>query len=180
MVFRTRSRSRERRRDAFRVVHLESTVNFVGRNVIETLAFVLFREAFPVKLCSLEKGESSHDVRAGKSERVFDGAVHMAFSCEMDDTIDFFILHELVESVKVANVHLHELVVRLAFDILQVCEVARIRELVEVDNIVFRILVDKQANDMASNKACTARDYDCSFCVIHNFFSNGFCLRRPS
>ena len=67
----------------------------------------------------------------------------MAFSSEMDDAINFFILHELVESVKVANVHLHELVVRLAFDILEVSKVARIRELVEVDDIVFRVLVDK-------------------------------------
>ena len=55
MVFRTRSRSRERRRDAFRMVHLEGAVNFVSRNVVETLAFVLFREAFPIELCRLEE-----------------------------------------------------------------------------------------------------------------------------
>ena len=55
MMFRTRSRSRERRRDAFRVVHLEGAVNFVSRNVVETLAFVLFREAFPIELCRLEE-----------------------------------------------------------------------------------------------------------------------------
>ena len=46
---------RERGRNAFRVVHLEGTINFIGRNMIETLAFVLFREAFPVEFCSLEE-----------------------------------------------------------------------------------------------------------------------------
>ncbi len=55
VVFAGASRRGERGRNAFRVVHLERTVDFVGRDVIETLAFVLFREAFPIELRCLEK-----------------------------------------------------------------------------------------------------------------------------
>ena len=163
VMFGARSRRRERRRDSFRVVHLQGTVDFIGRNVVEALAFVLFGEAFPVELCGLEQGERSHHVRLREGERVLDGAVHVAFCSQVNDAVDLFILHELVESVEVADVHLHELVVRLALDILQVREVARIGQLVEVDNLVFRILIDKEAHHVAANEACAAGNDDRTF-----------------
>ena len=163
VVFGAGGRRGERRRNAFRMVHLEGAINFVGRNMIEALAFILFGEAFPVELCGLEQGESTHHVRLGESERVLDGAVHVAFGGQVNDAVDFFVLHELVESVKVADIHLHELVVRLVFDVLEVCKVARISQLVEVDNLVFRILIHKEANHVASDKACAAGDNDGSF-----------------
>ena len=169
MVFRTGRRSRERRRDALRVVHLESAVNFIRRNVIEALALVLFREAFPVELGSLQKAERTHDVRTSKSKRVLDGTVHVAFCSKMDDAIDLFILHELVERVEVADVHLDELVVRLIFDILEVCEIACVCKLVEIDNLVFRILVHEQAHDMATDKACSACNNNRSFHAFLQF-----------
>ena len=170
-----RSRSRERRRNAFRVVHLEGTVNFVGRDMVETLALVLFRQGFPVEFRDLQQAQSSHHVRLRESERILDGTIDMAFCREVDDTVDMLILHELVERVKVADVHLHELVVRLAFDVLQVREVARIGKLIEVDNLVFRILVHEQANDMAANKACTAGNDD----ILHNYpFDEDFLFRN--
>ena len=180
MMFRARSGRGERRRDAFRVVHLESAVNFVSRNVIETFTLVLFREAFPIKLCSLKQGERTHHVRLREGERVLDGTVHVAFCRKMDDAIDMFVLHELVESVKIADVHLHELVVRLAFDVLEIREVTRVSKLVKVDNLVFRILVHEKANYVAPDKACTARDDNGTF---HNpilqFLSN-ISIRRPA
>ena len=67
----------------------------------------------------------------------------MAFCRQVDDTVDMLILYELVERVKVANVHLHELVVWLVLDVLEVCEVARVGQLVQVDDFVFRVLVHK-------------------------------------
>ncbi len=99
----------------------------------------------------------------------------MAFCRQVDDTVDMLILHELVERVKVANVHLHELVVRLVLDILEVRKVARVGKLIEVDNLVFRILIDKESNDMASDKARAAGNDNGSF---HNFplvFNLAFC-----
>ncbi len=154
------SRRGERGRNAFRVVHLEGAINFVGRNVVEALALVLFGEAFPVELGCLEQAKRAHHVRLREGERVLDGAVHVTFCRQVDDTVYMFVLHELVERVKVADVHLHELVVRLVLDVLQVREVARVGKLIEVDNLVFRVLVHKQANHVASNKACTAGNDD--------------------
>ena len=160
MVFRTRSRRRERRSDSFRVIHLEGTIDFIRRDVVEALAFVLFGEAFPIELRGLQQAQSSHHVRLRESERVLDGAIDMAFGSEVDDAIDLFVLHELVERVKVADVHFHELIVRLALDVLEVSEITRIGELVKIDNLVFRILVHEKANYVATNEACAAGDDD--------------------
>ena len=84
----------------------------------------------------------------------------MAFCRQVDDAVDLLVLHELVERVEVADVHLHELVVRLALDVLEVREVARVGQLVEIDNVVLGVLVHEQANDMASDKARAAGDDD--------------------
>jgi len=165
----------ERGRNAFWVVHLESAVNFVGRNVVEALAFVLFREAFPIEFRCLEQAKRAHHVRLRKGERVLDGAVHVAFCRQVDDTVDMFVMHELVEGVEVADVHLYELVVRLALDVLEVREVARIGQLVEVDNLVFRVLVHEQANHVATNEACAAGNDD----ILHSFpFDEDFLFRN--
>ena len=165
MMLGARSRRGERGRDAFRMVHRERTVDFVGGDVVETLALVLFGEAFPVELGGLQQAERTHHVRLCEGERVLDGAVHVAFGSEVDDSVDLFVLHELVERVEVADVHLHELVVRLVLDILEVREVARVGELVEVDNLVIRVLVLEQANHMTTNETCTAGDDN----ILHVF-----------
>ena len=175
MVFRARRRRGERGRDAFRVVHLEGAIDFIGGDVVEALAFVLFGEAFPIEFRGLEQAQSSHDVRLGKRERILDGAVHVTFCRQVDDTVNLFVLHELVERIEVANVHLHELVVRLAFDILEVREVARIGKHIEVDNLVFGILVHEQAHHVAPDKACTAGNDD----ILHNYsFDEDFLFRN--
>ena len=157
------SRRGERRRDAFRVVHRERAVDFIRGDMVEALALVLFGKAFPVEFRSLEQGKRSHHVRLREGERVLDGAVHVTFGSQVNDAINLFVLHEFVERVEVANVHLHELVVRLAFNVFQVCEVARVGKLVKVDNLVFRILVHEQAHHVASDKARAAGNDDGSF-----------------
>ena len=145
------------------MIHLESAVNFVGRNVVEALALVLFGQGFPVELRGLQQAQSTHDVRLREGERVLDGAVHVAFCRQVDDTVNLFVLHELVERVEVADVHLHELVVRLVFDVFEVCKVTGVCQLVKIDNLVFRVLVHEQANHVATNEACAAGDNDGSF-----------------
>ncbi len=87
----------------------------------------------------------------------------MALGSQMDDTIDLLVLHQLVESIEVANIHLHELVVGLVLHIFKVSQVASVCQLVKVDDVIFRILVYEKAHHMATNKACTASNYDCTF-----------------
>ena len=81
----------------------------------------------------------------------------------MDDAIDPLVLHEPVESVEVADVHLDKLVVGLVLDVLEVSEVTGISELVEVDDVVFWIFIDEQSNNVTSDEASTTSDYYVSF-----------------
>ena len=100
----------------------------------------------------------------------------------MDDAINVLVLHQLVERIEVADVHLHELVVGLVLHILQIGEVARIRQLVEVDDFVLWILVHKKANHMATNEASPACNHNVSLEFHHvkhySFFNSGAKLRH--
>ena len=131
--------------------------------MIEALALVTLRQRLPIELSSLQQRQRTHHVGLGKRKRVLDRAVHMALSSQMDDAIDLLVLHQLIESVEIADIHLHELVVWFVLNILQVSEITRIRQLIEVDDVVIRILVHEKANYMASDKACTTGNDNCSF-----------------
>ena len=150
----------EGRLDALGVGHLQSAVDLVGADVVEALALVLLRQGFPVEFGGLEQGERAHDVGAGKGEGILDAAVHVALGGQVDDAVDVLLLHELEEGVEVADVHPDKLVVRPFLDVLQVRQVARVRELVEVDDAVVRILRDEEADDVRTDETGAACDDD--------------------
>lgn len=83
----------------------------------------------------------------------------MAFGSQVDDAVYLLVLHQFVESVEVADIHLDKLVVGPLLNVLQVGEVSSIRQLVQVDNAIIGILVHKKAYNMRSDKACTACNY---------------------
>ena len=96
----------------------------------------------------------------------------MAFGGQMDDAVHLLVLHQFIESVEVADIHLHKLIVRLVFDVLQVSEVSSIREFVEIDDVIVGILVHEEANYMTSDESGTAGNDNCShilFCLIISF-----------
>ena len=82
---------------------------------------------------------------------------------KVDDTVHLLVLHELVEGVEVADIHLHELIVRHTFHILQIGEVAGISKLVKVDDIVLGVLVYEKSHYMAADEAGAACDHYASF-----------------
>ena len=87
----------------------------------------------------------------------------MALGSKMDDTVNLLILHQLIESVEVADVHLDKLIIGLVLDVLEVRKITCIRQLVEVDDFVLWIFVHEEANDMLANKSGSASDNDISF-----------------
>ena len=87
----------------------------------------------------------------------------MALGSEMNDTVNLLVLHQLIESIEVADVHLDKLILWLVLDVLEIGKITCIRQLVEVDDFVLWILVHEEANDMRANKSGTASDNDISF-----------------
>ena len=90
----------------------------------------------------------------------------MALSGKMYDAVHVFLVHKAVEGVEVADVHLHERIVRGIFHVLQVGEVAGIRQFVEVDDTVFGIFANEEPHHMRADEACATGDDNGSF-VIH-------------
>ena len=84
----------------------------------------------------------------------------------MNDTVNLLFLHQLIESIEVADVHLYKLIVGLVLHIFKIGEIACIGKLVQIDDVIFGIFVYEKAYYMASYKACTAGDNDIShiFC----------------
>ena len=87
----------------------------------------------------------------------------MALGSEMDDTVNLLVLHQLIESIEVADVHLDKLIIGLVLDVLEVGKITGIRQLVQVDAFVLWIFVHKEANHMRADKACAASNNYISF-----------------
>ena len=84
----------------------------------------------------------------------------MRFGCKMYYAIDLLVLHQSIESIEVADIHLHKFVVGLVLDVLEVGEVARVGEFVEIDDVILWVFVHEEAHHMASDEAGTACNYD--------------------
>ena len=148
MVLAARSLGCERRCYALWVSHLQGAIHLVGRDMVESLALVTLRKALPIGLGCLEQRQGSHHIGLCEGERVLDASIHVAFGGKMDDAIHVLVLHQLIEGIEVADVHLHEFIVWLVLDVLQVGEVASVGQLIEVDDVVLRILVHEEANNV--------------------------------
>ena len=101
----------------------------------------------------------------------------MTLGSEMDDAVNLLILHQLVESIEVADVHLDKLIVGLVLDVLEVGKITCIRQLVEVDDAIVGILVHEEANDMRANEACTACNYDILHIRLFLFIFPNLCAK---
>ncbi len=155
-----RSLGGKRRFDTLGMGHLQRTIYLVGRDMVEALTLVAFRQRFPVELGGLEHRERTHDVGLGEGERILNRAIYVALSSQVDDAGDLLFLHQLVDRLEVADISPHEAIVRTVLDVLEVSQVARIGQLIHVDDAVVRILVYKQAHNMAPDKSGSAGDDD--------------------
>ena len=82
----------------------------------------------------------------------------MAFCCKMDDPVNQVLSHQLQHFVEIADVGLHKGVIGFILNVLQVGQVAGICQLVQINDVVFRIFVDKQTYHMTADESGTAGD----------------------
>ena len=142
--------------------------------MVETLAFPFLGKLFPSQLGCLKHAQSAHHVGLCEGERVFNRAVHMALSCEVDHTVDVVFLEDSHYSLKVADVSLDEGVVRFVFNVFEVGEVACVCQLVDVNDMIIRIFVHKKSYYVASDEPCAAGDDDVLHRFSIHFFNDSF------
>ena len=78
----------------------------------------------------------------------------------MDNAVDVLVLHQLIYTFEVTDIHLDKLIVGLVLHVLQVGEVAGVGQFVEVDNLILWVLVDKQTYHVASDESGSAGNDD--------------------
>ena len=159
VVLSGRSPGAERRLNALRMIHRKGSIDFVGRDMVEHLAFIALRQAFPIQLGGLKQAQSSHHIGTGKSERVFNAPVNVGLGCKVDNPVDLLVLHQFIDTFEVADVHLDKLVVRLVLYVLEIGKIACVGELVQIDNPVVRILIHEKPYYVGADKACPSGDY---------------------
>ena len=117
----------------------------------------------PIEFGSLEECEGSHHIGTGKGEGVFDAAIYMTLGGQVDDAINLLFLEQLIDTFEITDVHLDKLVIGFVFYIFEIGQVACIGQFIQIDDFIVWVLIDKEAYDVATNKACTAGDDDTPF-----------------
>jgi len=128
-----------------------------------------------------DKRERAHVVGLHEGAGALDGVVHMALGREVDDATDVVLSEQALDELLVADIALHEGVVGHTFTLSYVGEVAGVGELIEVDDMIFRILFAEVRNKVRAYESGTAgneygfhvflRRYACSFSLAMQRFS---------
>ena len=84
----------------------------------------------------------------------------MAFCSKVDYSVHLFFLHQGIDSIEIADIHLDKAEIGLTLDILKISEVPGISEAVKAKDAVIGILVHEQAYNMAAYESGAAcNDY---------------------
>ena len=134
----------------------QRAVHLVGGNMVEAAVFIagleLARAFHPVAARRFDERERAHVVGLHKGAGALDGVVHMALGREVDDSADVVLGEKALDKLLIADIALHEGVVGHAFALSHVGKVARIGKLIEVDDMIFRILLAEVRNEIRSDE----------------------------
>ena len=136
------------REEEIRAVERQVAVDLVRRDLMIAVDAVL--------AAGVEQHARADDVRLQEDLRILDGAVDMRLRREVDDDVRLLLLEDAVDRTAVCDVRADELEVLLLHRILERLEVARIRQLVDADDVVTRMLLEHVVDEVRANEAGTA------------------------
>ena len=99
----------------------------------------------------------------------------MTLSCKVNDTVNLLVLHQLVERIEITDIHADKLVIWLILNIFEVSQITSVCQLVQIDDVVLRVLVYKQTNYMVADKSGTTSNNYIPFHYYQklvNYFEN--------
>ena len=82
----------------------------------------------------------ANDIRLEKNLRICDRAIHMRLRREIHDHIRMLLFKEPIDCFPVADIHLYEAEIRKTHHALQRRQIPRIRQFIQTDDAVFRML----------------------------------------
>ena len=145
------------REEEIRAVERQVAIDLVRRDLMVAVDAVL--------AAGVEQHARADDVRLQEDLRILNGAVDMRLRREVDDDVRLLLLEDAVDRPTVCDVRADELEVLLLHRALERLEVARIRQLVDADDAVTRMLLEHVVDEVRTNEAGTAGHDD-----IHIYF----------
>lgn len=145
------------REEQVRAVERQVAVDLVRRDLMVAVDAVL--------AAGVEQHARADDIRLQEDLWILDGAVDMRLRRKVDDDIRLLLLEDAVDRLAVCDVRADELEVLLLHCRLERLEVARIRQLVNADDAVARMLLEHVVDEVRADEAGTAGHDD-----IHIYF----------
>ena len=151
-------------------VKLQGPVHLIGRDMIETFPVIL---SVPAYFSGLQQRQGPHHIRLSKGKRIFDRTVYMAFRCQMDHSVDTVLPEQFQYLFKITDICFYKSIIRLLFDVCQIGQIPRISQLIQINDMIFRIFRHKQTHYMRADKTGTTGNQYIPF-KIHYFRFNSF------
>lgn len=145
------------REEEVRAVERQVAVDLVRRDLMVAVDAVL--------AAGVEQHTRADDIRLQEDLRILDGAVDMRLRREVDDDVRLLLLEDAIDRTAVCDVRADELEVLLLHRRLERLKIARIRQLVDADDAVTRMLLEHVVDKVRTNEAGTAGHDD-----IHIYF----------
>ena len=136
------------REEQVRAVERQVAVDLIRRDLMVAIDAIL--------AAGVEQDARADDVRLQEDLRILDGAVDMRLRREVDDDVRLLLLEDAIDRTAVCDVRADELKVLLLHRCLERLEVARIRQLVDADDAVIRMLLEHVVDEVRANEAGTA------------------------
>ena len=106
----------------------------------------------------LEQMEGSGDIRRDKRAWREDAPIDMALGREVHHHLWLCTLEEMTDRCTIGDVHTLELIVRPIDDAVEIAQICRVRQRVDVDEVVLRMTRHQQVEEVRTDKPGTAGD----------------------
>ena len=133
------------REEQVRAVERQVAVDLVRRDLMVAVDAVL--------AAGVKQHARADDIRLQEDLRILDGAVDMRLRREVDDDIRLLLLEDAVDRTAVCDVRADKFEVLLLHRRLERLEVARIRQLVDADDAITRMLLEHVVDEVRTNEA---------------------------
>ena len=141
-------------------VRTQSAVHLIGGHLQVLLALFpsLGIGVVPCLLGALQQVDGAHHVALHKDLGVLDGAVHMALGGKVDDVVKIVLCKQALHQLLVADIALHEHMAGVALHVLQVFQIARVGQLIQIDQQDLRVFFEHIVHKVGTDKTGTAGD----------------------
>ena len=150
------------RKEEIRAVERQVAVDLVRRDLMVAVDAVL--------AASVEQHARADDVRLQENLRILDRAVDMRLRREIDDDVRLLLLKDTVDGLAVCDVRADELEVLLLHRRLERLEVARIRQLIDTNDAVSRMLLEHVIDKVRANESSATCYDNCHFINPLHYF----------